>query len=185
MRPAVFLDRDGTINVEVNYLSDPGLALLETGVAAAIARLNQAGLPVVVVTNQSGIARGYYGEADLHAVNRRLAELLAAGGARVDAWYWCPHHPEVTGACRCRKPGTAMFEQAAGELDLDLGRSWMVGDKPLDVAAGLAAGCRSILVTTGYGAAQRARIAPGVPVVDDLGAAAALILQSKALDVER
>ncbi|HEY1016602.1 MAG TPA: HAD family hydrolase [Herpetosiphonaceae bacterium] len=185
MRAAVFLDRDGTVNVEVNYLSDPGQAVLEAGVAAAIGRLNRAGLPVVVVTNQSGIGRGYYGEADMHAVNRRLAELLAAEGARIDAWYWCPHHPDVTGPCACRKPGTGMFEQAARELDLDLARSWMVGDKPLDVAAGLAAGCRPILVTTGYGAAKRGEIAPGVPVADGLGAAAELILEGEAADAKQ
>lgn len=173
---AVFLDRDGTINVEVNYLHQPELVELERTVGPAVARLNRAGLPVVVVTNQSGIARGIYDEAAMASVHRRIAELLAPFGAHIDAWYFCPHHPEVSGDCPCRKPGVGMFTAAARDLGLDLGGSWMVGDKLLDVQAGRFAGCRSILVTTGYGAADQALVEADIPVVATLAAAVGLIL---------
>ncbi len=157
-RPAVFLDRDGTINVEVNYLHRPADLRLIPGASGAIQRLNLAGFVVVVVTNQAGIARGFYTEAELHALHTHLNALLASDGGRIDAFYWCPHHPDFTGPCRCRKPGTAMLEAAAADHGLDLGRSWLIGDNTGDIGAGQAAGCRSILVRTGYGAALEARL---------------------------
>ena len=153
MRAAVFLDRDGTINAEVNYLHRPADLQLIPGASGAIRRLNQAGFVVVVVTNQAGIARGFYSEADMHALHAHLGALLARDHARIDAFYWCPHHPDFTGPCDCRKPGTAMIEAAASDHALDLRRSWLIGDTAGDIGAGQAAGCRTILVRTGYGAA--------------------------------
>lgn len=152
-RPAVFLDRDGTINVERNYLHRPADMELIAGVPEAIARLNAAGLLVVVVTNQAGIARGYYTEADMHALHAHLSALLAACGGRLDAIYFCPHHPEFTGACACRKPAAGMLLAAGRDHGIDMGRSWLIGDSAGDIGAGRAAGCRTILVRTGYGAA--------------------------------
>src|SRR5919199_3538380 len=151
-RPAVFLDRDGTINVEVNYLHQPADLDLIPGVPQAIARLNAAGLPVFVVTNQAGIARGYYTVADMRVLHEHLNALLGGYGAHIDAFYYCPHHPEFTGLCVCRKPAPGMVLAAAADHDLDLSRSWLIGDAAGDMGAGYAAGCRTILVRTGYGA---------------------------------
>ena len=151
-RPAVFLDRDGTINVEVNYLHRPADLDLIPGVPQAIARLNAAGLPVFVVTNQAGIARGYYTVADMRVLHEHLNALLGGYGAHIDAFYYCPHHPEFTGPCVCRKPAPGMLLAAAADHDLDLNRSWLIGDAAGDMGAGYAAGCRTILVRTGYGA---------------------------------
>lgn len=150
LRPAVFLDRDGTINVEVNYLGDPAGFQLLPGVTAAIRRLNQAGLPVIVVTNQSGIGRGYYSLDAMTAVHQRMAAELAAAGAHVDALYFCPHRPED--GCSCRKPAPGLLIHAAAELDIDLARSVMIGDKFSDLMAGQAVGCCTVLVLTGHGA---------------------------------
>lgn len=161
LRPAVFLDRDGVINVEVSYLGDPARFQLLPGVAAAIRRLNQAGLPVIVVTNQSGIGRGYYSLAAMTAVHQRLDAELAAAGAHVDALYFCPHRPED--GCSCRKPAPGMFVQAASELGVDLARSVIIGDKFSDLVAGKAVGCRGVLVLTGHGAEERARGGPLEP----------------------
>jgi D-glycero-D-manno-heptose 1,7-bisphosphate phosphatase len=173
-RPAAFLDRDGTIIRDTGYLHDPAAVELLPGAAAAIRRFRDAGWAVVVVSNQSGIARGLYPEAAYHAVQARLAELLAAAGARMDAAYFCPHHPEITGPCECRKPGIRLFEQAAREHHLDLGRSIWVGDRPSDVEPARHWGGRAFLVRTGQGSrhVEAARVL-GVPVVDDLTAVAA------------
>ncbi len=157
LRPAVFLDRDGTINVEVDHLARAEEVVLLPGSGAAIARLNARGIPVVVVTNQSGIGRGLFSWEDYAAVKARLADLLAAEDARWDAAYEAPHHPEARGEYAHpdhpdRKPNPGMLLRAAEELGLDLSRSWMVGDKQIDLQAGLNAGCRVALVQTGYGA---------------------------------
>ena len=168
MRPALFLDRDGTINVEVNYLHQPEQVELEQRVGEAIALANTRGWLVVVVTNQSGIARGYYDLAAMHAVHQRISELLQAWQAQIDGWYWCPHHPDFTGVCACRKPNPALLHQAAQQCRIDLARSWMIGDKISDVQAGLKVGCRAILVRTGYGSTDQAQVPAGVPVVDTL-----------------
>jgi histidinol-phosphate phosphatase family protein len=132
-RPAAFLDRDGTIMRDANYVRDPNDVELLPGAAAAIARLNARDIPVVVVTNQSGIARGSLTVADYERVRRRLDELLAAAGARIDATFMCPHHPDITGGCDCRKPGTALYVQAISELRLDAARSLFTGDRWRDV----------------------------------------------------
>jgi D-glycero-D-manno-heptose 1,7-bisphosphate phosphatase len=180
VRPALFLDRDGVINEEVSYLGDPGRLIMITGVAAAIARVNRAGLPVIVITNQAGIARGYYSIDDLDAVTRRLDELLAAEGARVDATYFCPHHPEAPLAeyrqeCECRKPRAGLLQRAAAEHGLDLSRSVLVGDKASDLGAARAAGCAAVLVRTGYGAEHERQVTADA-VFDDLAAAVPWIL---------
>jgi D-glycero-D-manno-heptose 1,7-bisphosphate phosphatase len=132
-RPGVFLDRDGTVIEDRHYLADPeGVALLP-GAAAAIARLNRAGLPVLLVTNQSGIGRGYFTEADFEAVQRRVISLLTAEGARLDGVYYCPHAPQAFPTCDCRKPATGLFLRAAEEHGIDPGRSLFVGDRLRDV----------------------------------------------------
>lgn len=179
LKKAVFLDRDGTINEEREYLYKVEECRFLPGVKEAVKRLNSAGYLVIVVTNQSGIARGYYTESDLERLHHYMTEEFTDSGARVDGWYYCPHHPEFPAgeaACDCRKPLPGMLLAASGELGIDLSSSWMVGDKSADMEAGIAAGCRSILVRTGYGAAEAAAAPSGVIAVDDLGAAVEVIL---------
>lgn len=147
-RFAVFLDRDGTINRDTRYVGRPEDVELLPGAADAIRRLNAARIPVVVITNQSGIARRQFAESDYTAVERRLAELLGreGKGARVDATYMCPHHPDFTGPCDCRKPGTLLFRRAADDLGLELRASFYVGDKLRDVMPADELGGHGILV---------------------------------------
>jgi len=155
-RPAVFLDRDGTLIEERGYLSRlDGIALFPFTVDA-VRLLNRAGLAVVVLTNQSGVARGYFEEAFVRETHRVLGERIAAGGGRIDAFYYCPHYADgkverYRQACECRKPKPGMFLRAAADLSLDLARSFSVGDRWSDVEAGLAAGARGVLVRTGFG----------------------------------
>jgi D-glycero-D-manno-heptose 1,7-bisphosphate phosphatase len=155
MRRAVFLDRDGTINVEVGYISDPGQVRLLPGAARAIASIRQAGLAVVAVSNQSGIARGRFGLEQMLSVQAEVErQLREEAGAALDAFYYCPHHPEgvvepYAVVCDCRKPGIGMLERAAREMSLSLDGSFMVGDKRIDVACGNRAGLTSLLVTSG------------------------------------
>lgn len=156
-RPAIFLDRDGVVIEDAHYLASPGQVRLIPGSADAIAALNRAGWPVVVVTNQSGVARGLFTAAMVEAVHDHLSEQLSGYGATVEAYYYCPHLPtaEVVAYrtdCECRKPRPGMLRRAAADLNLDLDRSWMVGDRASDLEAGAAAGARTILVRTGYGA---------------------------------
>lgn len=163
MPPCLFLDRDGVIIEEVHYLGDPSQARLIPGVAEAIARVNAMGWPVVVVTNQAGVARGYFPESRVDAVHRHLAALLAEGGATINGWYHCPHHPtegvgEFRIQCSCRKPAPGMLLAAARELGLSLEQGWMVGDKLTDLQAGARAGCRTWLVRTGYGAGEEPKL---------------------------
>lgn len=182
-RRAVFLDRDGTLNVEVNYLHRVTDFALIPGAAKAVQALNAAGYLTLLVTNQAGIARGYYDEAALHALHAYLTTMLAAQGARLDAIYFCPHHPEFTGACDCRKPAPGMLIRAAAEHQIDLAQSWLIGDTASDLAAGQAAGCCTILVRTGYGIQTEAQLSsaeslPPTTIVDDVRAAVALILRT-------
>lgn len=149
-RRAVFLDRDGTINVNRPSLDSPEDLRLLPGASGAIRRLNQTALPVVVVTNQGGIALGYLDHASLETIHSRLTALLAEEGAHLDGIYVCPHHTEV-GPCECRKPETGLFRQAAEDLDLQLAGSYFVGDMRRDVEPALALGGIPILVLTGYG----------------------------------
>ena len=155
-RLAVFLDRDGTLIRERGYLKDPARVELEQGAAEAVARLNRIGYAVVLVTNQSGVARGYYTEEDVAAVHERIECLLAAEGARLDGVYYCPHYPEgvvqeYRQACSCRKPAGGMLLQASKELGIRLEGSYMIGDKLTDAEAARRAGLTGILVRTGYG----------------------------------
>ncbi|MEJ2483926.1 MAG: HAD family hydrolase [Gemmatimonadota bacterium] len=130
---AVFLDRDGTLIDDPGYLSDPREVSLIPGAAEAVRRLNEANIPVVVVTNQSGIGRGYYRETDFRAVQSELERRLAAHGARLDGVYHCPHDPEA-GPCRCRKPGTELFERAAEQFDIRREHCLYIGDRVRDVS---------------------------------------------------
>ena len=177
-RPALFLDRDGTLVEEVPYLHDPGRVVLAQG-AGALAAVAAAGYALVVVTNQAGVARGLYDEAAVAAVHRRLGELLAGAGVRLDAVLYCPHHPEGTvpgyaRACRDRKPGPGMLEAAAARLGLDLAASFLVGNHPADVGAAVAAGVTPLFVTTGRAAGRPPP--DGVPAFDGLAAAARAVL---------
>jgi histidinol-phosphate phosphatase family protein len=133
-RPVAFLDRDGTVIDDAHYLADPAGVRLVDGAAAAIARARAAGMAVVIVTNQSGIARGRITPAQYEAVRARLDALLRAAGTCVDATYHCPHHPDVGGACDCRKPAPGLYRQAIAELELDATRTAFVGDRWSDLA---------------------------------------------------
>jgi len=144
---AVFLDRDGTIAPDVIYCSRPEDFSIFPGTAEAVKLINQAGFKAIVITNQSGITRGYFSEDTLTAIHRKMLDELAVHGARIDAIYYCPHHPDD--GCRCRKPETGLFRQAEKEHDIDFDGSFMVGDKQMDIDAGRAVGCRTVLVTTG------------------------------------
>jgi len=148
-RRAVFLDRDGTINEEVNYLSKPEDFRLLPRAAAAIRLLRRHGWLAIVVTNQSGVARGYFAAEDVLAIHERMRRDLARARARLDAVYSCPHHPDDR--CECRKPGTLLFRQAARDWDLDLSSCCFVGDKLSDLWPGKELGGVTVLVLTGYG----------------------------------
>jgi D-glycero-D-manno-heptose 1,7-bisphosphate phosphatase len=153
----VFLDRDGTINEEKNFIRTAEELELIPGAATAIRRLNDRGISTCVISNQSGVARGYLTETDLSAIHKRLGDLLKReGGSHLDRIYYCPHHPTegivpYNIVCTCRKPGTAMLEQGSRELQIDLKRSFVVGDRIVDVQVAQAVGATSILVRTGYG----------------------------------
>jgi D-glycero-D-manno-heptose 1,7-bisphosphate phosphatase len=149
LRPAVFLDRDGTIAEEVGYLDHLTRFRMFPFAAQAIRRLNEAKLPVIVITNQSGVARGYFPESLISAVHELMTTQLAREGAHVDALYYCPHKEDD--ACACRKPKPGMLESAAREHGLDLRRSFVVGDRYGDIELAHGVGAHSILVRTGYG----------------------------------
>ncbi|MEQ1894981.1 MAG: HAD family hydrolase [Planctomycetota bacterium] len=186
MRPAVFLDRDGTLVDELGFLARAEDLRLLPGAAAAVGRLNERGLAVIVVTNQSGIARGLFGERELAEVHARLGQELARAGARLDDVLYCPHHPSEGAPpwrrhCECRKPAPGLVLEAARRHELGLAESWMIGDSLRDLECGARAGLAgSILVRTGKGAeelqglsaSERARTL----VADDVGAAVELLL---------
>lgn len=162
MRPAVFLDRDGTMVHDVGYLSRLEDLHWFPWTIDAVRLLNRAGFLVCVTTNQGGIGLGFYTEAFLHSLHDHMSSVLEAAGARVDGWFHCPHHPDarieaLRVACDCRKPRPGMIEQAARRFPIDLAQSFVVGDKIADVNLGRAVGARSVLVKTGYGAAEIVR----------------------------
>ncbi len=164
-QPAVFLDRDGTINEQMGYINHISRFVLLPGVGRAIRKLNEHNIPVVVVTNQSGLARGYFPASLLDEVHKKMDQQLAAEGAHIDGLYICPHHPEAKEkkyrkACNCRKPKIGLLKQAAADLNLDLTKSFMVGDRWSDLKCGAAAGATSILVLTGYGRGDQQYIGP-------------------------
>jgi D-glycero-D-manno-heptose 1,7-bisphosphate phosphatase len=184
----VFLDRDGTVIDELGYLGDPSRVDVFPWSPQAMRDLMAAGFAIVIVTNQAGIARGYFDENTVRAVHARLDELLRAEGVAVDGYYYCPHHPEgvvegYRGACGCRKPAPGMVEAAVRDLGLDVSRSWVVGDTWLDVGLAVRSGARGILVRTGHGT----RVEPDRPegveaaaIVANLGDAARFILAQAA-----
>ena len=190
-RPAVFIDRDGTLTEEVGYVNHPGRLRLLPRSAAAVRRLNEAGIAAVMATNQAGIARGYFSEAVMNAVHQQLIEWLKDAGAHLDGLYVCPHHP-TEGAppfradCDCRRPKPGLLLRAADDLDLDLGGSSVVGDRASDLAVAGHVGARSILVLTGYGLGEweyrRAHfpVAPDHVATDLLDAVEWVIAQRRA-----
>ncbi len=188
-RPAtwgVFLDRDGTVTEEVGYVNHPSRLSLIPGAAEGIRALNQGGVPALLATNQAGVARGYFTEDLVKEVLARLQAMLAVQGARLDALYYCPHHPSVgpepyRQACHCRKPKPGMLEQGAREFGLDLRRCYVVGDKISDVYFAHSVGAKGVLVLTGYGLGEytyQRQDWTEQPdfVADDLAAAAGWIL---------
>lgn len=185
LRPAVFLDRDGTMIHEAGYLSRLEDLRWFSWTPDAIRLLNRAGFAVCVTTNQGGIGLGFYTETFVRDLHARMAATLEASGARVDGWYFCPHHPSAViealrRDCECRKPNPGMVRQAAAEHGIDLSRSFVVGDKLADVGLANRAGARGVLVRTGYGAdvvaAQQGNVPGASYVADDLMAAVAWII---------
>jgi len=151
LSPAVFLDRDGTLIKEVDYLSDPDRVELIPGAGEALKALSASGFRLVLVTNQSGVARGLFNVETLDSIHERLTELLHEAGASLDGIYTCNHHPDFGPPCSCRKPEPGLLLQAAEDLQLDLKCSWMIGDAARDLEAGRRAGAESLLVRTGKG----------------------------------
>lgn len=185
-RSAVFLDRDGTLIEEVGYLDRPERVQLFPWSTDAIRALNAAGVRIVMVTNQSGVARGFFDETVVKRVHDRIADLLKAGGAHIDAYYYCPHHPdgkvaEYARTCDCRKPGRGLVERAVREFGIDPRASFAVGDRWFDVALAKEVGAKGVLVRTGYGAEEEHRLPAGLApdaVVNNLVEAASWILKS-------
>jgi len=184
-QPAVFLDRDGTMIEDGGYVGRLADVRWYPYTLDAVRLLNRAGFLVCVTTNQAGVARGYYTEGDVRALHGQMAAHLEAGGARIDGWFHCPHHPNADVpayrvACACRKPEPGMIHQACERFAIDLSHSFVVGDKVLDVEAATRAGARGILVRTGYGAdvvrAHGAAVPHAAFVADDLMAAVSWVL---------
>jgi D-glycero-D-manno-heptose 1,7-bisphosphate phosphatase len=188
-RAAIFMDRDGTISEEVGYVNHISRYRLLPRSLEAIRLINEAGLMAIVTTNQSGVARGYFSQDLVEAVHARLLSLAAGAGARLDAVYYCPHHPAEgsppwRAACDCRKPKPGMILRAAREHGIDLERSYVVGDSVVDIEAGAAAGVRGVLVLTGYGRGllehQKERFrTPPAHTADDLLEAVRWILERR------
>ena len=182
---AVFLDRDGTLIEEVGYLDRIERVTLYPWSVDAVRVLNRAGFRVVVVSNQSGVARGLFTEATVNEVHRHIESRLAEGGAHVDAYYYCPHHPDGTvdayrQRCTCRKPGRGLADRAVEELGIDPTRSFVVGDRWLDVGLAHAVGAQGVLVRSGYGLTEEERPLPDLTahaIVDNLIAATSWILR--------
>jgi histidinol-phosphate phosphatase family protein len=179
--PVLFIDRDGVVIVDKDYLDDPAGVELLPGVPGALCAAAGAGFALVGISNQSGVGRGRFGLAELAAVMRRVDEALADAGAPLDAMYYCPHAPQD--GCRCRKPGPGLLDEAAASFRWDPLRSWVIGDKASDVELGRRHGLGAVLVATGYGADEQGKVAaarPGDPRVmfaADLAAAVAAILK--------
>jgi len=174
--PAVFLDRDGTLIDDTAFVRDPAEVRVIPGAAEAVARFNAAGWRTVVVTNQSGIARGLLSEAEYAAVAAHVEGVFRETGARLDVQLHCPHHPEITGPCPCRKPSTGLYEEAAARFDIDFAASWYVGDRLRDLLPSRTLGGHALHVLSGDRSEDAAVAAAGFPSVADLAAAADHIL---------
>ena len=186
MRPAAFLDRDGTILDELGYLTPASTIVIYPWSGDAIRLLKRAGYAVVIITNQGGIGLGLYDHAFVKSTHDALGKQFADAGAQIDAWYYCPHHPdavveEYRVTCGCRKPAPGMLHDAARDLGLDLSASWVVGDQWRDVQLAHVAGCRSIFLRTGHGRSQEAAwpagVAPATDTCDNLMAGVSVILE--------
>ena len=187
LRPAIFLDRDGTVTDEVGYINHVSRARIYPYAPEAVRMLKSTGLPVIIVTNQSGVGRGYFTEEIVRQVHRKVEETLQAAGTSVDAYYHCPHHPSgviesYRQQCRCRKPGTGMPDEAAEQFGIDLAASYVVGDTYRDMQMGFNIGARTVLLMTGYGRGEyeyRRSDWPRMPdlIAENLLEAAKLILQ--------
>jgi D,D-heptose 1,7-bisphosphate phosphatase len=182
---AIFLDRDGTINEEVGYLNSLAQLVLFPQAMEAIKLINDSGMKSIVVTNQSGVARGYFTATFVAEVHRQIQEILAPYQAHLDAFYFCPHHPEGQGIyrqeCSCRKPEPGMLLRAARDLGIDLGHSYLIGDTRKDMQAALKAGVKAVLVRTGYGReaeVERTDVAPNY-VADDIHEAVKWIMKDR------
>ncbi|TAM83576.1 MAG: HAD family hydrolase [Acidobacteria bacterium] len=187
LRPAIFLDRDGTVTDEVGYINHISRAKIYPYAPEAVRMLKSTGLPVIIVTNQSGVGRGYFTEETVSQVHRMVQDTLQAAGTSIDEFYFCPHHPSAAIEsyrleCRCRKPGTGMAEQAADRFGIDLGASYVVGDTYRDMQMGFNIGARTVLLMTGYGRGEYEHRSKGWPrmpdlIAEDLLGAAKLILK--------
>ncbi|MBE6407970.1 MAG: HAD family hydrolase [Lentisphaerae bacterium] len=185
MYKACFLDRDGVLIEEEDYLCDPARVRLCSGAVEAIKLAHSVGRKVFLISNQAGLAKGKFKMEDLKAVHAKVEELLAEQGVALDGYYYCPHHakgivPEYTRECSCRKPGPGMILKAAEEHDLDVKNSFMIGDRLTDLEAGVNAGCSAVaLVRTGYGETQELPEYPGVTVIDakNIGEAVAALVR--------
>ena len=164
---AVFLDRDGTINQDRGYIVNREDFIFEEGAVAAISLLNQAGFRVIVVSNQAGIAHGHFSPQAVDSLHRWVNVQLAAAGAHIDAFYYCPHHPAglppYRQVCDCRKPAPGMLLKAAADFSLDLAACWLVGDHQSDIAAGIAAGVKPLFILTGHGRQELPKVAASTP----------------------
>ena len=175
-RPAIFLDRDGTLSHEIGYVNHPSRFRLYPWSVDAVRTINRAGWLAVLVTNQAGVARGYFPEVVVHQVMGKLQEAMTAGGAHLDAAYVCMHHPTLGEPpyredCDCRKPRPGLLRRAESELGADLSRSWVVGDRRSDLQVAWSVGARGALVKTGYGRGELEYLAPGWDRAPDLVAA--------------
>jgi len=178
-KPALFLDRDGTLIVDTDFVRDPADVVLLPGAAEAVARANAAGWLVVVITNQSGIARGIMSEGDYQLVARELERQLSASGARLDLQLHCPHLPAISGPCECRKPGLKLYREAIARLGIDPAESWFIGDRLRDLVPARALGGRALHVLTGTRTEDTAVTEAGFEQVSDLGAAVARALSAR------
>lgn len=186
-RPAVFLDRDGTLNEQMGYINHIRRFRLLPGAAEAVRLLNEHRYQAIVVSNQSGVARGYFPESLVHEVHSHMECLLQAEGARVEGVLFCPHHPEgsvpaYTMSCDCRKPRTGLIDQARSRFEIDMGRSWVIGDRYSDIEFADRAGLPGILVMTGYGMGELDHVIPHRPlrpvkIAEDLLDAVRWVLQ--------
>lgn len=182
---AVFLDRDGTLNVDKGYVHRIEDWEWIPGAIDAIVSLKKADFLVIVVTNQAGIARGYYTDAEVSRLHTRINEELKEHGATIDGFYFCPHHPEYSGVCECRKPMPGMIYKAKLDFDISLEHSWLVGDKASDINAGLSAGVKPICVLTGYGKEECISLGDGVLYAVDVLQASTLIVSEVIQSITR